>query len=273
MYQFSAYIFLFILGLIVGSFINVIVLRRSTGKGIHGRSKCTSCSHTLGIFDLIPVLSYIFLRGRCRYCGAKISPMYPLVELVAGLMFVLVGMKPLFLGVSFVYYYTLFLEITFWSIILAIILYDLKHTIIPNAWALVATVVSILFALSIYWGEWKSFLYSILSGIIFGGFFFLIWLLSRGKWMGLGDAKLAFPLGVFVGLGKLFSSWALSFWIGALVMLLYMLIDMFTGIRRKRPAGFDNQTITFKSEVPFGPFLFIGSFMAYLGVIIPINGF
>lgn len=267
------FIFIFLLGTIVGSFVNVFVFRRATGIGMGGRSKCASCGHILKALDLIPVISFFILGGKCRYCKTKISSVYPLVELGMGALFFLIGLVNAQVLIAFsIIPYTLFIiQLVFWSLVFATAVYDLKHLTIPNMWALSLSVIAVIYSAISNSGFGKIFLFSILSGAIFFVFFFLIWLFSRGRWMGLGDAKLAFPLGVFLGLSKLFSAWALSFWTGAVIVLVYFSYEQIVLSKGKRLSAL-NKPISMKSEVPFGPFLFLGSFLAFLGVIIPFNG-
>ena len=111
----------FVLGLIIGSFLNVVVLRLNTGESIiKSRSKCFSCGHRLGFFDLIPVLSFVFQKGRCRYCQSKISRHYPLVELITGIVFVLTALKIFNFQnlLSLIFYWAMF------SILIAVSAYD-----------------------------------------------------------------------------------------------------------------------------------------------------
>ncbi len=262
-------LFIFALGLIVGSFLNVFILRRGTGKTIGGRSACATCGHQLGVLDLIPLFSFLFLGGKCRYCKTKISKIYPLVEFATGFLFLLIFLNTSITSIQSIL--MLFVSILFWVLAFAISVYDLRHTIIPNAWVLSLTIVSVFYAILAHFNDIHALLLSVLSGVIFSLFFFTLWLISKGRWMGLGDAKFAFALGIFVGLPKLFSAWALSFWIGAILVLLYYLIESAINAGGKRLNKI-SQPITLKSEVPFGPFLFLGSFFAFLGLILPIYG-
>jgi leader peptidase (prepilin peptidase)/N-methyltransferase len=262
-------VFVFIFGLIVGSFLNVFILRRSTGKTVGGRSQCNSCGHKLSAIDLVPLFSFLFLKGRCRYCKAKISKMYPLVEFGTGLIFLLIFINTNIQSMQAVL--MLVVSLLFWTLAFAISIYDLRHTIIPNPWVFSLSVIAVFYSVISYWNNVHELLLSILSGIIFSLFFFALWLFSRGKWMGLGDAKFALALGVFIGLPKLFSAWALSFWIGAISVLLYFLIDSGLNAVGKRLSHIA-KPITMKSEVPFGPFLFLGSFLAFVGLLLPIYG-
>lgn len=263
-------LFLFLLGTIIGSFLNVFILRYGTGKGLSGRSQCASCGHKLSAFDLIPVFSYLFLKGHCRYCKTKISATYPIVELATGILFALLGFRLFMTPINPESYLLLFVWMIFWGLALAISVYDLRHGIIPNSWVLFLAVLSIVYTFFVRWGT-GTILYSLFSGVIFFLFFFLIWLVSRGKWMGLGDAKFAFPLGVFVGLPGLFSAWALSFWIGTILVLIYTFFEKFMLPKGKRLRAI-GKPITMKTEIPFGPFLFLGTLAVFLGLVLPIYG-
>ncbi|HEY9586396.1 MAG TPA: prepilin peptidase [Candidatus Paceibacterota bacterium] len=263
-------LFLFVLGAIVGSFLNVFVLRRNTGKGLSGRSICPSCGHILPSSHLIPIFSFLALGGRCHFCHTRISFIYPAVELGTGLIFLLIGV--FFPPVSSSTLALFVVAIVFWTLALAISLYDLKHTVIPNLQVFVLLLLALSYAAIFHWGNWYGFSSSLLAGLVFALFFFLLWLVSRGRWMGLGDSKLALALGIMVGLPKLFSAWALSFWTGAIIVLLYMLFRKFSSSPGSR-LSVVRKPITMKSEIPFGPFLFLGSFLTFLGFILPLNGF
>src|SRR3989344_7311171 len=119
-------IIFFTLGLIIGSFLNVVIYRLHTGKSLGGRSTCMSCSTTLSWYELIPVFSFLGLKGRCKNCSTKISIQYPLVELATGLIFASLFLKLQTFGVSYVYYALMF------SLLVVIAVYDLKHKIIPD---------------------------------------------------------------------------------------------------------------------------------------------
>src|SRR4051812_18016940 len=127
-------IIFFVLGLIIGSFLNVVILRYNTQKTFGGRSACMSCESTLSWYELVPVFSYLFLGGRCKSCKTQISIQYPLVEIVTGLIFIFLFLKyqeVFFLNtfeftVTFAYYATMF------SLLVFIAGYDLRHKIIPD---------------------------------------------------------------------------------------------------------------------------------------------
>ena len=235
-------IIVFLFGLIVGSFLNCVIYRLETGGSfLKGRSYCPRCKHRLGFFDLIPVLSFLVLKGRCRYCQKKISWHYPLVELLLGFLFVLLFWHFGF-GIDLVFGFLV-------SAFLAVIfIYDLKHYLIPDK------VIYPAIALAIVYDLWKSdFLLSIfgksdflISAISAASFFLAIVLISRGRWMGVGDIKLAFLMGLILGWPQILVAFSFAFFSGAIIGIGLVLAN------RK----------SFKSEVPFGPFLVAGTFVA-----------
>jgi leader peptidase (prepilin peptidase)/N-methyltransferase len=139
----------------------------------------------------------------------------------------------------------------FWSALLAISVYDVRHKIIPDELTLGASFLAI--GASYVQGGTASLLAGLLSGLAFGGFLLLVWYVTHGKGMGLGDVKLAVPLGIFLGPGKTFVAASLAFFIGAVVALVIVGINRLSG---RGPA------VTMKSEIPFGPFMAIGSLLA-----------
>ncbi|MBX4197822.1 prepilin peptidase [Candidatus Parcubacteria bacterium] len=246
-------IFLFILGTTIGSFLNVVIYRYNTGMGVNGRSQCFSCGKTLQWYELIPLFSFIFLRGRCGQCQSKISWQYPLVELTTGLVFLLFFLKivgtqivtPALIGL-------LLYSLVIASIFIVIFVYDLKHKIIPDGLVIALSVFALisLFVTPEFTFQRPSIL-AILAGPILAAPFALLWLMSRGRWMGLGDAKLVLPMGWFLGLTYGFSAIIIAFWIGAIIGVGLILLSGKLG------------AITMKSEIPFAPFLIIGFLLVY----------
>lgn len=167
--------FLFILGLIVGSFLNVLIYRIPRGEGfVAGRSRCPHCHHDLVWRDLVPLVSYLILRGKCRYCRKPISAQYPLIELISGIFFV---MAPSLFALAL-------LEI---FLVLAVI--DYQHLIIPDSLLIVLAAIALV----------QSGLHHWASALGCAAFFFLLWVISRGRWIGFGDVKLAGVLGLLFG--------------------------------------------------------------------------
>lgn len=242
----------FVFGLIIGSFLNVVIYRINTKKSLGGRSSCMSCQYKLHWYELIPIFSFLFLKGRCKNCQTKISVQYLLVEFVTGLIFSFLFLKfqNIFLtslltfGFVYLYYAIMF------SLLIIIAVYDLRHKIIPD-------ILSFVFILLAFVGIFffRTFsIWELLSGVFIALPFYLLWLISRGTWMGLGDAKLALGLGYFLGFPLIFSAVVLSFWIGAIVGLFIIILS-------KIFKGYGNYGM--KSEIPFAPYLVLGTLLAF----------
>jgi prepilin signal peptidase PulO-like enzyme (type II secretory pathway) len=233
-------LFIFFFGLIVGSFLNCVIFRLEKEESfLRGRSYCPHCKNTLAWQDLIPILSFLFLKGKCRYCRKPISWQYPLVELATGIIFVLIYV--LQFSASFQLIALLYLLITF-SLLIIIFIFDLKSYIIPDSVVYSAIVISFIYNLSI-----NNLKLAFLSAILAAGFFLAIVLISRGKWMGVGDIKLAFFMVLFLGWPNILTALFLSFFLGAIIGIMLM------ALKKKG----------LKSEIPFGPFLITGTFIAF----------
>ncbi len=243
------YFIVFPFGLAVGSFLNSIIYRIQTGEGfLFQRSYCPHCKKILSWQDLIPLLSFLFLKGKCSYCQEKISYQYPLVELSTGFLFVFTVYKfsPLTLGD--------FLAISYWllaiSFLIVIFVFDLKYYIIPDKIIYPAIFVSGIWYLvsGIFFNIYTK--YEILNTIYaaFGAstFFLFIVLISHGKWMGWGDPKLAFFMGLLLGFPNILTALFLAFFIGAIIGIGLII--------------FGKKTL--KSEIPFGPFLVTGTLLS-----------
>lgn len=231
-------VLLFILGLIFGSFLNVCIARIPDRESIvYGGSRCPSCRTRLRAYDLIPVLSYILLKGRCRYCHIPISWRYPLVELLTGLLFCLtyfmIGFQPL-----------LFKYLVLFSLLVVILFIDIDRQIIPNPLVLMIFVWALGWQTLLPEFSWREALLGFLLG---GGLLLAIALISKGA-MGGGDIKLMFAAGMALGGAATVLALFLAFLSGALVGGLLMV----TG-RKQR-----------KEPIPFGPFLALGIWVASL---------
>lgn len=246
------------LGLIIGSFLNVVIYRLHTGRSLQGSSHCLSCGTPLRWYELFPVLSYLALRGRCRTCFSYIPLRYVLVELGAAALFYLaylvVPLSPLLL----VWFLLL-------SLLLVITAYDLYHLIIPDELVVgVGTVSLVLFALTPgAWGDWQLWLTHALAALGAFSFFGGLWYVSRGRWIGFGDAKLAIPLAFVLGPYATFTFVVLSFWVGAAVSVVLLIVQALLKRGQHRLSKY-GVTITMRSEVPFAPFIVISFLLTAL---------
>lgn len=249
----------FVFGTIIGSFLNVVIYRFNTGKSLSGRSHCLSCGTPLSWYELVPLISYLAQRGACRSCHAHITPRYLAVELLTGLLFLLAAQA--FLSDPVL----LALNLGIVALLVVITVYDLRHTIIPDTLVLYLLVLAVAYVLwnPLVEATARPFLNALLGSALPAAFFGGLWLVSRGRWIGLGDAKLALPLGLIVGLWGSVSMLLLSFWIGAIVSVSMLLLQ-------KVPRGgllFGGLHLTMKSEVPFAPFLVCAFFLVqFIGV-------
>ncbi len=280
------YTFLFIFGLIVGSFLNVIIFRYQPGKKMldpkliggpgnwKTRSRCMSCEKQLVWYELLPLASFLVQKGKCRGCRAKISFQYFLVELLSGAVFVFV---PMFWAISLPLlflpeYISMFLILSFvWILVfLALIVLsaiDFRHFIIPDSMnSLLAVLGVILLAVNNYYKRFShtggSFFgyYADLFGLreniwvnyffavaIIMIFFALIIVITKGKGMGWGDFKLAGALGIIMGWPDILGTAFLAFIIGSAFSLVFVVLN-----KKKM-----------KDIIPFGPFLALGAFLIF----------
>lgn len=220
----TALTLVFIFGTIIGSFLNVLIFRLPVEESINGRSHCRNCNHKLDVADLVPVLSFLYLKGRCRYCKERVSWQYISVEVVTGLLFSLayfmvfkgVEYPSLFIGLEYIR--TIFVI----SVLIVVFMIDLKHFLILDRVTFPATVLLFLIDWSIYWTGSHNILASvpvtgIFSALLAFIFFGLIYVLSRGRWIGFGDVKLALFLGLAVSWPLILVNIFLAFGIGAVV--------------------------------------------------------
>jgi leader peptidase (prepilin peptidase)/N-methyltransferase len=252
-----AFIFMFLLGTIIGSFLNVVIYRFNTGKSVvKGRSICMTCNRNLRWYELIPVFSFLIQKGKCRRCASSISHQYPIVELVTGLVFALIAFhfSPIFLISVYSYEAFVVLFSFIFSLLIVIVVYDMRHKVIPDKLVYIFIIVSFLSIFINYTGIGSFFIVpqfiNILSGLLFALPFAFLWFISRGRWMGLGDAKLILGVGWMLGPLATFCALTLSFWIGSVISLILM--------------AFSRNKINMKTEIPFAPFLVLGTLITFL---------
>ncbi|KJS14192.1 MAG: peptidase A24 [Peptococcaceae bacterium BRH_c8a] len=229
-------IFVFLLGACIGSFLNVCIYRLPREESVvYKPSHCPGCGNKLGVLDLVPILSYVFLRGRCRHCGSQISAQYPLVELITALLFLAAYIT---WGIS---WHTASMWV-FLAVLVSVSVVDIHHRIIPDEILVVGTILGLplIFLTSI------SDLISGLIGFFAAGLLLLaIAVVSKGG-MGGGDIKLSAVMGLFLGWQGVAVALFLSFLIGGIAGILLLV----TKIKGRKDA------------VPFGPYLALGALVA-----------
>jgi prepilin signal peptidase PulO-like enzyme (type II secretory pathway) len=254
-------VFIFILGLIIGSFLNVVILRMNTGRSVaKGRSKCMRCNTPLSWYELIPVFSFLGLRGKCKTCSTHISFQYPIVELLTGITFtILYGAAVTGYGFSLLAVLVFLFSATAASLLIIIFVYDIKHGIIPDM------AVYLFIMLALVSVAWRMFLIpgfaagpEIVYGVLVALPFFLLWYFSKGKLMGFGDVKLALGMGWLLGLLGGFSAVIFAFWMGGIFGLFLLAVS------RKH---------SMRSQVPFAPFLIAGTFIVGVWGVTLLNMF
>ncbi len=237
-------LYLFLIGLSIGSFLNVIIDRLPAGESIWlGRSHCDNCRKTLNWYDLIPVVSFIILQRKCRQCHKKISWQYPLIEISTGFLFLFTYVSMMQItGTGFIVPHLIY-YLALSGSLLAILVTDLKYRIIPDQILIFLTVISLIYQ-SVYFQQ--LIMGNLMSGIISLLFFLMLVIITRGRGMGLGDVKLAFVMGLMLGFPKIIVALYLAFLTGAVVSLILILIH-------KK---------SMKSTIAFGPFLVCATFFS-----------
>lgn len=241
----------FVVGLSVGSFLNVVILRTNAGQSLGGRSRCLSCKAEIAPKDLIPLVSFLALRGKCRSCGTPISWQYPLVEFGTGLLFFTFYLRFMFGfglpgGLAPMQSVAFFLrDLVFVSYLVLLFVYDLKFSLILDRFTVPA--MAIAFGLNLWVGTFHPYDLA-LGGAILGGFFLVQYLFSKGRWIGGGDIRLGVLMGFMLGwkdaLGALFIAYALGAAVGLVL------------IHREKAA--------WQTQVPFGTFLTLATIVMLL---------
>lgn len=247
----------FVFGVIIGSFLNVYIYRFHTGKSLLGNSHCLSCGTSLRVIDLVPLLSYLGLRGRCHSCRSYIPSRYFWVELLTGCLFVAAVLT---ISDRVVFLFTLGIV----SVLVVIAVYDIYHMIIPDelTLALLALMLGSQFYSLILGMPLTVFAWNIVAALLGSLFFLLLWRFSAGRWIGFGDVKLVIPLALGVGYTSVFSLVVLAFWIGAVIGLIILAAQKLKS-RGQPHLRFLPSRLTMKSAVPFAPFLIL----SYLAII------
>jgi len=245
----------FIFGLIIGSFLNVVVCRIRKEESILGRSYCPKCKKKIAWYDNIPVFSFLFLQGKCRKCHKKISWQYPAVELLTGFLFAFLGFHFL-VSLDAQTLIKTFFYLVFASFFVVILVYDFLYLEIPDAALWPAIFLAVVFNLYLGATEIKTVdnflkdpVYSaVLAATVSFAFFFSLSYFSKEKWMGMGDAFLVILLGLILGWPEMLLGLFLAFAVGAMYGIILIVAD-----KKKM-----------KSQVPFAPFLIFGSFVSLL---------
>lgn len=226
-------IYAFLIGLLVGSFLSMLIPRLHFDEGgiLFGRSHCAKCKHKLGATNLIPVISFLIQRGKCSFCKAKISAIYPVIEITTALTFLILSRQE-----------NLIINAILFSILIFIFFYDFLYQEIHDTVMIPGILLAFIF--SIYLGSTETAALGALIGFVFFG---IQWLISKGKWLGSGDIR----IGVFIGL---MLGWQLTL---VAIMTAYCIGSAY-GVYL-----LSTKQATEKSSIPLGPFLSIGTAIAF----------
>lgn len=266
------FVVLIVLGLCAGSFANAAIWRiheQSKLKSkkpanwsadqrmktenlsvLRGRSMCPNCKHQLAAKDLVPVLSWVSLGGKCRYCKKPISIQYPLVEITGALLFLASYIWWPFGLTGFMDYARLGIWLVTLTGLLVLFVYDLKWLILPDAVTLplIALVIFEIAFRGIFREGPEAIQSAILGMLTIGGFFYALFVISKGKWIGGGDVKLGILLGLLLGWPAALVGMAIGFYSATIIVVILMLLKI---VKRSQ-------------HIPFGPFLIVGAIIAML---------
>ncbi len=233
----------FLIGICIGSFLNVLVFRTKEAVSLGGRSKCRKCEVSIKAYDLIPIVSFFILKGRCRKCKDTFSGQYPAVELVAGLLFLtsyLIHSSGASIGLDWSMALLLLRDFVFVSLMIIIFVYDFKHMLILDRFTLPGMILAIL--LNLWIGVIPG--WSILAGgAALGLFFYIQFVLSKGAWVGGGDIRMGALMGFMLGLEHGLVALFLAYVLGSIIGI-YLLVS---------------KKVDRKTEVPFGTFLSVAT--------------
>ncbi|MCF7926076.1 MAG: prepilin peptidase [Candidatus Izimaplasma sp.] len=234
----SKVIITLLFGNLLGSFFNVLGIRLPNNQTILGRSQCSNCKKQLNWYELIPVFSYIFLKGKCSKCGSKISIIHPIIELITGLIF----------GISYYYLHNNIFELSivllFSSLMIIVTVCDIYYRTVPNIFLIIFT--PIILVLRIIYPV-ETIIHTLLGGFLGFGFMYLLAIYGKKRFnttaLGGGDIKLYFVIGIFLGVETVF----LSLFFAAIYGIIF------------------SKVVKFKNgQIPFVPFIFAGTMTAYV---------
>lgn len=245
--------FFFVFGAIIGSFLNVVVWRLPRGKHLGGRSYCPQCHKQLTALELVPVVSWLFLRTRCKGCKKVISARYPIVELLAGALSL--GVFWVFMPQDVADWLMVARALFITYVLIVVFIIDLEHYLILDKVMLPASIIVCCFNIVLTFLQ-AGALFAVqgifISGIAAAAFAFLffgaIWYISKGAWLGFGDVKYVIFMGLCLGFPQIVVGLMLAFYLGALVSIPLLLF----------------QKKGLKSMLPFGTFLSVATFIALL---------
>lgn len=240
--MFFLLVFFFILGAAIGSFLNVVIDRVALGEHILGRSYCNHCRATLKTLDLVPIVSFVGLGGRCRYCRRPISWQYPLVELATATLFVYLAyflvVNQAFSLAAFVYFALVL------AILLVVAVVDVKFSLVPTTFVFAGAIVALFY--SYFNLTSQEFVVNVFVAAVLAVALLLVVVLTRGRGMGSGDIPLVFLIGLFLGWPKSAVAIFAAFVLGAVAAL-----SLIVAGRKK-----------FGQTIPFAPFLVTGTIIA-----------
>lgn len=238
------YAYIALIGLCMGSFLNVLADRLSQQVSIRGRSKCDHCGRTLSWKDLVPIGSFLISLGRCRSCRAKLSWQYPLSELLTAVSYMAAWYFTPFPGIA-----NHVLTLILVSILIVIFLADLRYQIIPDEMQIGGFLVSLAFLMVRHMFTFSHLVGLVLDGVLGMLPILLIYAATRGRGMGFGDVKWAFVMGCLLGVPNVFIALYIAFVLGGVIGVLLLL---------SRRAGM-------KQKIAFGPFLLVGTVVVFFG--------
>lgn len=238
------YFFIFGFGLSFGSFMNAWVWRTREKMDIsRSRSICPKCLHPIAWYDNIPFISFLILRAKCRHCKDKISWQYPMVEVFVALAFLFTAVwhnSALFLPQLTV---ALIRDLVIIVLLTFVFLYDLKYREILDRVTTIPAIILLFLSLGFGWHSWQSLLFGILFG---AGFFLTLYIISKGAWIGGGDIRLGFLMGVILGWPNVLVAFFIAYMLGAVMSLILI------ALKQK----------TMKSETAFGTYLAVGTLVS-----------